>query len=90
MYYYFFQHKETLFQTRVEFFSFFVDCTSILVNALSGHKNKDILFEEAYCLFGYTHKTIQEVNSISWTLDQWSPFCFNTTLKNYSIIISQK
>ena len=65
IYYYFFQHKETLFQNRVEFFSFFVNYTSILVNALSVLKNKAILFEEAYRPFEFTHEIIQEVNSVS-------------------------
>ena len=55
----------------------------ILVNAFSAPKNKDILFEEsvfAPLSLGFTYETIQEVNSVGWTIDQWSSF--NTTFEN--------
>lgn len=36
-------------------------------------KIKTFYLRKVYCSLEFTYETIQEVNSMGWTLDQWSP-----------------
>lgn len=74
---------------KIEFFFFLFSSTAFLYWLTHSLclKIKTFHLRKAYCPLEFTHETIKEVNSMGWTIDQWSPS--TQPLKINNNIISQ-